>query len=164
MLAALAGTPIEAGVLRQGSDQWKIEVEGPAHAGGGPPAHSQPPAHTPRARTERSDTRALPHPQEFGHDEMKLLYQIYKDFLLDAATEDTVLEQWDDIQCGYDTSLHVWRRAYCPVCERAPRRQAGARRAHAARGGASSDTLCGRSAAVLRPLCINTALGRGRVL
>ena len=95
---------------------------------------------------------------------MKLLYQIYKDFLLDAATEDTVLEQWDDIQCGYDTSLHVWRRAYCPVCERAPRRQAGARRAHAARGAASSDTLCGRSAAVLRPLCINTALVRGRVL
>ena len=106
------------------------------------PAHSHPPAHTPRARTERSDTRALPHPQEFGHDEMKLLYQIYKDFLLDAATEDTVLEQWDDIQCGYDEPSCV---APCVLsCVRT--------------------VLCGRSAAVLRPLCINTALGRGMVL
>ena len=74
---------------------------------------------------------------------MKLLYQIYKDFLLDAATEDTVLEQWDDIQCGYDTSLHVLRRAYCPVCERALRRQAHARGARTqARAARSGPTQC----------------------
>ncbi len=63
MLAAIAGTPIEAGVLRPGSDQWKIKVEGPAHAGGGharafTPARFTPHALAPSARTPaRSRTR-----------------------------------------------------------------------------------------------------------
>ena len=67
MLAALAGTPIEAGVLRPGSDQWKIKVEGPAHAAGGlarafTPARSHPTrshralGHPARSRTRRSLT------------------------------------------------------------------------------------------------------------
>ena len=66
---------------------------------------------------------------------MKLLYQIYKDFLLDAATEDTVLEQWDDIQCGYDEPSCV---APCVLsCVRAGAAQTGRRaaRARSARRG-----------------------------
>ena len=60
---------------------------------------------------------------------MKLLYQIYKDFLLDAATEDTVLEQWDDIQCGYDEPSCV---APCVLsCVRACAAQEGRRAARA---------------------------------
>ena len=66
---------------------------------------------------------------------MKLLYHMYKDFLLDAATEDTVLEQWDDIQCGYDEPSCV---APCVLsCVRAGAAQTGRRaaRARSARRG-----------------------------
>ena len=93
MLAALAGMRMRRACCGWAASSGESRSRAPPTAPAAMPAHSHPPAHTARARNERSDTRALPHPHEFGHDEMKLLYQIYKDFWLEAATEDTVLEQ-----------------------------------------------------------------------